>query len=224
MTDGAGVPPLPGGAGGGGLAAVGDATQPPWVARAWLETLRGMADRTAHEVRGALNGVALNLEVVRARSEKGAANTAGVARYAAAAADQLEAVTARAEALLSLTRAPRHPIDVAAAARDVVTLLAPSTRSEGGSLALETADAETVTAAEPEVVRLVIAAVLLAAIGRPATVLCRIAVRDAIILRVEGAGGSPGVAPDVARAAADAGIGIEHHRDAFSVAFPVMPR
>lgn len=191
---------------------------------AWLETLRALTDRAAHEVRGALNGVSLNLEVVRARTDKGVTDRLAVAPFAGAAAEQLAVVTARVEALLALTRAARAPIEVRAIATQVVTLLAPAMRSDGGSLELlpDDGDASTVTTAEPDAVRLAVGAVLLAA-GRPrAALLCRIVVRDAIILQVEGVADSSGVAADIVRAAADAGIGIEHHQDAFLVAFPAQ--
>ena len=192
------------------------------LAGSWLETLRAVTDRAAHEVRGALNGVSLNLEVVRARTDRGAIDPSGVVPFAAAAAEQLAAVTARVEALLALTREVRGPIEVRAIVMQVVTLLAPAMRSDGGSLELapDGGDASTVTSAEPDAVRLAVAAVLLAAGRRRAALLCRIVVRDAIILQVDGVEDSSGVEADIVRAAADAGICIEQHQDAFLVAFP----
>ena len=76
------------------------------------------------------------------------------------------------------------------------------------------------TSADPDAARLAVAGVLLAASNGHRRVVCRIAVPDAIILRVEGAEGTLAIAPDIVRAAADAGIGIEQARDATIVTFP----
>jgi hypothetical protein len=37
----------------------------------WLATLQRVTDRVAHEIRNALNGVAVNVEVVRTRAARG---------------------------------------------------------------------------------------------------------------------------------------------------------
>jgi hypothetical protein len=42
------------------------------VAAAWLAIQRRIAARAAHDVKNALNGVAVNVEVVRARAGRGA--------------------------------------------------------------------------------------------------------------------------------------------------------
>ncbi len=194
--------------------------------RLWLETLRALANRAAHEVRGALNGVALNLEVVRARAEKPGAAASWVVPFASSAAEQLEVLTGLTEAFISLARGPHRPLDVRTTVGQVVRLLAPAMRSEGGHLELAevAGDAATVTSAEPESARLAIAAVLITACTGARRVVCRIVVRDAIILRVEGADGSLVVAPDVDRAVTDAGIGLVHAQDATIVAFPAESR
>ena len=51
----------------------------------WLVTLQRLTDRTAHDIRNALNGVAVNLEVVRSRAARGADGSA-IASFATAAA------------------------------------------------------------------------------------------------------------------------------------------
>jgi len=42
----------------------------PSVDVLWLDTLQRICTRAAHELKGALNGVSVNLEVVRSRSER----------------------------------------------------------------------------------------------------------------------------------------------------------
>ena len=56
----------------------------PSVDALWLDTLQRICTRVAHELKGALNGVSVNLEVVRSRSERQDAPASGVARYAGA--------------------------------------------------------------------------------------------------------------------------------------------
>ena len=98
----------------------------------WLETLQQINARASHEVKGALNGVAVNLEVVRSRAAKADAVAGAVSPFASSASDQLELVIEMADALLLLGRAPREPVDLGATLRHLVALLGPSARSEGG--------------------------------------------------------------------------------------------
>lgn len=192
------------------------------VAVLWLSVFQALADRAAHEIRGALNGVAVNLEVVRMRSERpGGAGAVGP--FLGNAVDQLELLTERTEALLAVSRRAARPFDVRSGLGRLVALLGPVAKAAGG--AIEIADdadgAPAVTTSDPETARLVLAATLLAASEGDRRLLCRIAVRDAIIVRVEGASGVPSLTTDLVRAAADAGIGIELAPDATIVAFPV---
>ncbi|MBA3891230.1 MAG: hypothetical protein H0X64_11945, partial [Gemmatimonadaceae bacterium] len=87
--------------------------------RLWLETLQLVTARVAHELKGALNGVSVNLDVVRGRSEQPGQPASAVAPFAVAAATQLDAVIDMNEALLALGRRPREPVDVAAVVRQV---------------------------------------------------------------------------------------------------------
>src|SRR5690242_21852343 len=103
----------------------------------WLDVLQQVSARTAHELKGALNGVAVNLEVVRSRSARPDAAAASVAPFASSAADQLDAVVDMSEALLALARVAREPLDVNETIHGLAALLSPSARAEGGSLRVE---------------------------------------------------------------------------------------
>ena len=72
----------------------------------WLDMLRVLCDRAAHEVKGALNGVMVNVEVVRSRSTKPDVTGASLHQYAQSASGQLDAVIAMTEAMLALGAAP----------------------------------------------------------------------------------------------------------------------
>ncbi|MGH7679889.1 MAG: hypothetical protein ACRENU_15570 [Gemmatimonadaceae bacterium] len=130
----------------------------------WLATLQEVVGRAAHEVKDALNGVHLNLEAIRSRTAKQGSG-ADVTKFAASAADQLEAVTARTEAVLFLARPVRDggaATDLALTLRHLGTLLVPAAKSDGGSIALEGQELPVATAAPAVATRLALAAGLLA--------------------------------------------------------------
>src|SRR6476660_7394224 len=88
----------------------------------WLATLQRALGRASHDVKDALNGVAVNLEVVRGRAAKPDAHAAAVAPFAEAAAQQLERLTTLVEAVLALGRAERQPADVAVTLHRLATV------------------------------------------------------------------------------------------------------
>lgn len=190
----------------------------------WLDVLQQIGTRTAHELKGALNGVAVNLEVVRSRSAKPDAAAAAVGSFASSAGDQLEAVVDMTEALLTLMRAPREPLDVLETVRAFSSLLSPSARAEGGSLRVE-ASRELdglVVRAPGNVVRVVIGASLLAAVASKGDVRCRVDVGDDTVVNIECADteGQLALMPDVHTAAAAAGIRVQQERQSISLVFP----
>jgi signal transduction histidine kinase len=188
----------------------------------WLSVLGRVAARAAHEVKGALNGVSVNLEVVRSRAAKPDAPAAAVQRFAESASDQLEELIRMSDALLGLARPPREPLDVAATLARLVTLLAPATAAEGGSLALESVTGlePAVTAAPGNAARAVLAAALLAAIERKGRARCTM---DGARLAVGVAcdDGAPVVLPaEMEAAALEAGIVVDGSTATLTMVFP----
>jgi signal transduction histidine kinase len=191
----------------------------------WLDVLQQISARTAHELKGALNGVAVNLEVVRSRSARSEAAAASVAPFASSAADQLDAVVEMSEALLALARAAREPLDVNETIRSIASLLSPSARAEGGSLRIEPASREPgvgTVRARGNIVRLVIGATLLAALARKGDIRCRVELGDEAIVSVEcaDAEGPLELLPDVLAAASMASVRIHTEGQSISLAFP----
>jgi hypothetical protein len=191
----------------------------------WLEALQQVAARAAHEIKGALNGVCVNLEVVRSRAAgQSAASASGLARFADAAADQMEELVAMNEALLALARRPRDVVDVLATAHQLVALLGPAARSDGGELKI--ADGRSngggdATSAPAVAVRLVLAAVMLRALDKRAGATCRVEAGDGMVIRVECADGTGlELDPAVARVAGEAGIRVDVSPGGLSLAFP----
>jgi hypothetical protein len=116
-------------------------------------------------VKDALNGVSLNLEVTRSRTRTGeGVDSASLTAFAEAAADQLELVSARVEALLFLARPARGDVDVAAALRFLATLLVPAAKSDNIPLQVDASDRSVPTTASAVATRLALAGGLLALI------------------------------------------------------------
>jgi hypothetical protein len=190
----------------------------------WLDALQQVAGRAAHEIKGALNGVCVNLEVVRSRAASQAAGPASaVARFAEAASGQLEELVAMNEALLALTRRPRDLVDVLATAGQLVALLGPVAKADGGALQIVGAPSNGggATSAPAAAVRLVLATAMLRALDRRTATTCRVEAGDGMVIRLECAdGGTIELDPRVAAAAADAGIRVTGRPGGISLAFP----
>lgn len=186
----------------------------------WLDTLRRLFDRAAHEVKGALNGVALNVEVVRSRAERPDTPASAIATYANATSAQLEVVIAMTEALLALGRRAKAPVELASLVRQMAVLVGSAIRSDGRSFELGAVDDLGVTGAAPEAVRVAIGAALLAAGERATTVRCASAGGASPALRIEYEGDSVAVASDIVAAVADAGVRISSDARGILISFP----
>lgn len=101
----------------------------------WLGALQSLAARVAHEIRNPLNAVAVNLEVVRSRCERGNVEPPSVLPFATAAAGELERVSRLVDALLAVARPARN--DLATLAGPVITLYDALAGAEGGSVAMD---------------------------------------------------------------------------------------
>src|SRR5437762_1055575 len=95
----------------------------------WLALLQRAMGRASHDVKDALNGVSVNLEVTRSRAARPDAPASAVAQFAEAAAQQLERLTTLLEAILALSRAERTPADVGATLKRVSALCSASSSS-----------------------------------------------------------------------------------------------
>lgn len=155
----------------------------------WLQTLQDVVQKAAHEVKDALNGVSLNLEVIRSRSERGNADWSFMAGFATSATEQLELLSERTEALLFLSRTQRGAngaVDVAVTLKHLASLLVPAAKSDGGFLAVEGPQSSVTTAAPSVATRLALAAGLLALTkegGLGSGGRCRLESGDEIVVR-----------------------------------------
>jgi signal transduction histidine kinase len=84
--------------------------------------LQSLANRVAHEIRNPLNGLALNLEVVRSRAARGTGDLASISRFADSASSESERAAELVQALLELARPLTEPVDLWSALRPMVVL------------------------------------------------------------------------------------------------------
>ncbi|MEP6992126.1 MAG: hypothetical protein ABJA80_14430 [bacterium] len=138
-------------------------TAPEDIGALWLVVLQRALGRASHDVKDALNGVSVNLEVIRSSAARPEVPASAVAPFAEAAGQQLDRLTSLIEAVLALARAERAPADVAAILRRVVTVSQASASS--ADAAVELLDSglmlATHTSVRGDVVRLALMAPLL---------------------------------------------------------------
>ena len=198
-------------------------TELPSVDALWLDTLQRICTRASHELKGALNGVSVNLEVVRSRSERPDVQASSVAMFASSATDQLAVVIAMTDALLSLARPPREPVEIGATILRLEALLAGAARADGRTLELRGAiDDIGATSAIGNATRLTLAASLLAALEASSRVVCTVNAGGAApVVRIECHDGATlALDADVIAVAAEQGIGLTAESSAISISFP----
>lgn len=131
----------------------------------WLAALQRALARATHDVKDALNGVSVNLEVVRSRAQRPDAPASAVAPFAEAATQQLERLTNLLDAVLALGRAERDPCDVAVTLRRVAALCgASSSAADSGVTVRNQLAGDARTTVPGSAVRLALAAPLLDAV------------------------------------------------------------
>jgi hypothetical protein len=194
----------------------------PAVAPLVHATVQELVRRAAHDVRNLMNGVAVNLEVVRSRSGRPGAAAASVHNFAEAASQQFESLCAVTEALLAITRPAREPADVARewSALDTLRRMLPFT--EGRTWRAEApAEGNAVTVVAADAVRLALVAALLAALDAEGDVRCAIrAGEDVRFTIAAGAGDGIMLTGDVAAALTACGVGIERDGNVLTLTFP----
>jgi hypothetical protein len=155
---------------------------------AWASALQAVASYVAHDFRNALNGVAVNLEVVRGRSARGA-EAAAIAPFAATAAAQFEVAAAAAESLLAFARSEPGDADVAAVIVRFSRLF--SIRGDAAVEVTDRSSGQARTAVPAAVVRTAVARSVLPSLALGHKVACEIGVGDDIFLLVTGAAHVP---------------------------------
>lgn len=194
------------------------------VERLWLAVLQQLAGTVAHELRNALNGVAVNLEVVRSRSSREGVAASALGSFAGSAAGQLEHVIAITDALMSLSRSQDGAAMIGRTTDHVAALVRPALAAAGGSLDL-VVEGEGTTRVPADAARLFVAAALqqavAAASGTSAMLRCRVRPVNGVELRVDGTFDAPLRLDDgVTELAKVYDVGIRPTDDSITLTFP----
>ena len=186
----------------------------------WLQSLQKLSAHVAHDLKGALNGVSVNLEVVRTRSEKETSRGADIHKFATTAAEQLGAVIRGTSALLALSRGTRGPVEVSTIARQLVGLLDDMSPAAGGRLQLSVEGGLAgETSAPLNAARLAIAECLYSAASGNGEVAVRVKGFPAPSITISPAA-DPALAPEVRAALADACIQVRTDGHGISILLP----
>ena len=197
----------------------------------WLSTLQRALGRASHDVKDSLNGVSVNLEVIRSRAARPNVPASAVAAFAEAAGQQLERLTSLIEAVLALGRPERDPTDVAQTLRRVAMLCSASSSNADAVVELREADSGmsggTTTRVRGNVVRLALVAPLLdvvtgnAGMAPSSPVQCTIGGDAGHVLVTIGASGRRAAMPAlVAEAVRAGGVSWTESSQDLSLAFP----
>jgi len=192
----------------------------------WLAALQRALGRAAHDVKDALNGVSVNLEVIRSRAVRTDAPASAVAAYADAAVQQLDRLTELLDAVLALGRSEREPADVGITLRRIATLCSASSEAADARVVVHDATAGAAHTRVPgDAVRLALVAPLLDVVagrrGEPrGHVECELASEaEAIVVRLH-AGRPVPMPPEVAEPLRAAGVTWSESADELSLIFP----
>lgn len=210
------------GAGEGGVAVSAPARADAVIDALWLATLQGICARAAHELRGALNAVAVNLEVARSRSERAGVLASSLTPYTQVAASQLEGVIGMAEALMHVVRAGRGTVDIGAEVTRIAALLRPAAETSGRTIELDgSVGGLGTTRATSGSARLAIGHCLLAATDAATNVRCIAGERgDRPSIRLQHGGDVVAIDAAVTDALAACGVDVHSELGAIVITFP----
>jgi len=190
----------------------------------WLGALGRLAGRAAHELKNPLNGLALNLEVVRSRSARTGTQGSALAPYAAAAANELERAIPLVEALLVLARPLSSPVDLRVAMQPLVVLYGAIATAGGGSLDVVYEAEHMFVNADGDTVRALVAEALDVTVGANLEVAGKIGESEgSISVRLVGGAGRP-VATKMEQLAAEHDIGLDSDEDETLLLLPALTR
>ncbi|MEP6732189.1 MAG: histidine kinase dimerization/phospho-acceptor domain-containing protein [bacterium] len=202
---------------------------PEDVGALWLHTLQRAIGRASHDVKDALNGVSVNLEVIRSRSAKPDVPASAIAQFGDAAAQQMERLTNLIEAVLALSRLERTPTDVGLTLRRITTLCSASSSSADAAVRMfdDGAAGSTFTRVPGDVVRLVLLAPLLDVVAgsdranRASEVACTLSGDDdAVHVKIAAADRRVPASENIADVARAAGVRWTEGKQDLSLAFP----
>ncbi len=199
------------------------------VGALWHATLQRAVSRAAHDVKDALNGVSVNLEVIRSRAARPDVLASALASFGDAAGQQLDRLTMLIDAVLVLSRPERTPADVALVLPRIVTLCGASGSHADAAVRVvdDGSGGATLTPVRGDVVCLALTAPLLDfttgadRMHRATEITCRLAGDDDAIHVIISAEGRRAAMPEFAAVAVRAaGVRWADGTQDLSLAFP----
>jgi nitrogen fixation/metabolism regulation signal transduction histidine kinase len=152
-------------------------------AELWLRALQRLSASVAHEIRNPLNGVALNLEVLRGRVTRAQGSVSTLSGFAEAAVSDLGSAIRLCDALLAVARPVREPVELGAVIAPIAVLAGAVARARGGSVDVALPDdLPPALAVRGDGLRAALAMILLESSERGATVRCRVGYEEAAIV------------------------------------------
>jgi len=190
----------------------------------WLGALGRLAGRSAHELKNPLNGLALNLEVVRSRSARAGTDGSALAAYAEAAVGELARTIPRVEALLALARPLPNPVDLRLAIQPLLVLYGAIAVAGGGTLDVVYETEQMFVKADGDTVRALVAEALDVTIGSNLEVAGKVVDSEgSISIRLVGGAGRP-IASRMEGLAAEHDIRFSSDEDETHLLFPALAR
>ena len=192
----------------------------------WLTTFQELARRSSHEIRNALNGVAVNLEVARSRLERSEERSdspvsASVAPFARSASEQLEHLSGLTESFLALARTGTPAaMRLEAVVRNAARLADAIARSEGRCVRLDGTGEETAHRVRGDLASWLVVRLLLNGLASGESLAVGLEEGPRLFVRSES--GAALAAPDhgLVQAAASFGVTLTYESGAWFAGFP----
>lgn len=191
------------------------------AAAAWSAELGRLGGLVAHEINNLLNGVSVNLEVVRSRAARDAPGSA-VAPFADSATSQLEALTPVIRGLVALTRPTAGDLSLVLEIGHISSVLGAVARARGGAVEVDVAGADTAICVAGATARLLLASAMRPAAEAGARARCTLNFADgeAVVRMARNDGIGVTLSSEGVRFAAAAGVRVHASDDALLLRFP----
>ncbi|HSJ64774.1 MAG TPA: histidine kinase dimerization/phospho-acceptor domain-containing protein [Gemmatimonadaceae bacterium] len=190
-------------------------------AELWLRALQRLTASVAHELRNPLNGVALNLEVLRGRVGRMRTDAAALSGFADAAVADLAIAIRLSDALLAVARPVRQPVELGSVLTPIAVLAGAVAEARGGTLSVELPDELAPgLAVDPHALRAALSMALLAAAERGATVRCEAVYEAAAVVVEVRADGGIEMTQEVEAGLAECGIPVRGSPDGIALRLP----
>ena len=191
------------------------------AAELWLRALQQLTASVAHELRNPLNGVALNLEVLRGRVGRLSADASALSGFAEAAVTDLGAAIRLSDALLAVARPAREPVELGSVLAPIAVLAGAVANARGGGIVITLPEEiPPALAAEPHAVRAALASVLLTAAERGATVRCEVVYEPTAVVVEVRADGEVVLTEEIVSGIAECGIAAQTLPDGITLRIP----